>query len=359
MSDGIDREHVFDIVKRARAVLSVLPERAVSEATKQQYAKDFKLMLERGNGQFHPEEGTQSKRTFYRRRAAATFCCQQLLGWGLAEQDKAQKAGDWGKVGQHVRSLEFALSILERFPPQKTSGDALKAGAVCPLEAPKPRRSKRQGLAHLPADWRQRMWEIIPSASKYRPAIAVLQLAGARPSELERGVEVFAEHDGSLRVEIHGTKRGVDGHHGRETRVITIANETPAAMWLWKICRERDGDIAVQIASPRRLADEVTRLGRRLWPRKKDTVSPYSYRHAFAADVKAQFPDDWDTIAAALGHSVPETQRLYGRAQQSRGGGARFLAVSATPSPKGRREKKMYPGAAEKKPPSRRSRPRP
>lgn len=233
MSDGIDREHVFDIVKRARAVLSVLPERAVSEATKQQYAKDFKLMLERGNGQFHPEEGTQSKRTFYRRRAAATFCCQQLLGWGLAEQDKAQKAGDWGKVGQHVRSLEFALSILERFPPQKTSGDALKAGAVCPLEAPKPRRSKRQGLAHLPADWRQRMWEIIPSASKYRAAIAVLQLAGARPSELERGVEVFAEYDGSLRVAIHGTKRGIDGHHGRETRVITIANETPAAMWLW------------------------------------------------------------------------------------------------------------------------------
>jgi integrase len=336
-----------------------LPERAVSEATKQQYGNDFKLMVERGSGQFHPEEGTQSKRTFYRRRAAATFCCQRLLGWGLAEQDKAQKAGDWGKVVQLVGSLEFALSILERYPPQKTAGDALKAGAVCPIEDPKPRHSKRQGLAHLPADWRQRMWEIIPSASKYRAAIAVLQLAGARPSELEGGVEVFAEYDGSLRVAIHGTKRGVDVRHGRETRIITIANDTPAAMWLWKTCMERDGFIAVRIVSPRRLADEVTRLGRRLWPRKKDTVSPYSYRHAFAADVKTQFPDDWDTIAAALGHSVPETQRLYGRAQQSRGGGARFLEISATPSPKGERAKKMYPGAAERDPPMSRSRPRP
>lgn len=351
MPDGIDRERVFDIVKRARAVLRDLPERAVSKATEQLYLKEFSRQLKWGDGRPCPEEGTQSKRTYYRRRAAATFCCQRILSLGLREQDKAQKSGDWPMVGRLVNHLEFALGVLAQYPPQKAPGEALRSGAVCPIENPKPRRSKRKGLAYLPADWRQQMWGIVPPESKYRGAIAVLQLAGARPSELEGGVEVFAEYDGSLRVAIHGTKRGVDGRHGRETRMITIANDTPTAMWLWEECMERDGLMVVQIANPKRLADEVTRLGRRLWPRKKDTVSPYSYRHAFAADVKAQFPEGWDTIAAALGHSVPETQRLYGRAQQSRGGGARFLQISATPSPKGERAKKMYPEATEKKAP--------
>lgn len=344
-----DRERVFDIVRRARAVRKALPERNVSKATEQQYWREFNRLKAREEGGPRPEDGTQSKRTYYRRRAAVAYVSQELLGWCLAEQDKAQKEGDWPKVAEYVRGIEYALAVLERYPPQIQAGQGLREGAVCPVENPKPCHSKRKGLAYLPADWRQQMWEIIPPDSKYRNAIAVLQLAGARPSELAQGVEVLAVA-GGLRITIHGTKRGEDGQHGRETRVIKVDDESPAATWLWRKSAEQEGALSVRIASPRRLADEVTRLGRRLWPRKKDTVSPYSYRHAFAADVKAQFPDDWDTIAAALGHSVPETQRLYGRAQQSRGGGARLLGIVATPSPKGERAKKMYPGASVKTP---------
>jgi|GEM_PF-4598985 len=138
-------------------------------------------------------------------------------------------------------------------------------------------------------------------------------------------------------------KAAYDAALGRESRTITLAVDTPQAKWLWQAAAEAGGGMRVSVGSAKRLADEVARLGRRLWPRKRDTVSPYSYRHAFAADVKTQHPEDWDAIAAALGHSVPETQRHYGRAKQSRGGGGRFLGIVATESPKGRRNKKPYP----------------
>lgn len=67
---------------------------------------------------------------------------------------------------------------------------------VCPSEDPKPRHQKRKGPAYLLADWRQQIWEIVPPALPYPEAITVLQLAGVRPSELERGAVSKAVMDG-------------------------------------------------------------------------------------------------------------------------------------------------------------------
>lgn len=239
------------------------------------------------------------------------------------------------------------LSRNRVYPPQKEPGEGLREGRECPVDAPRPRRSKRAGLARLPADWREQMWGAAPAESPYRAALAILHLAGARPAELLAGVQVVAD-DGKLHITMEGAKRGVDQQHGRESRTITVAIEGAQATWLFELAAAANGGMTVQIANTKRLADEVTRIGRKLWPRKKETVSPYSYRHAYAADVKAAFPDDWDTVAAALGHSVPETQRLYGRAQQSRGGGARFHGIVATASPKPDRLRKAYPSRKDK-----------
>jgi len=270
----------------------------------------------------------------------------------LREQDRAQRAGDWDQVRHVVNLMAEVTNLLERYPPQREPGQGLTENRQCPIEKPAPRKSKKAGLAKLPADWRDQVWSVLPPASKYRSAIAALELGGARPSELVAGVDVVSDGADRLHITIYGTKRGVDGQHGRESRTITLAVNTPQAKWLWQSAAEAGGRFRVTIESAKRLADEVARLGRRLWPRKHDTVSPYTYRHAFAADVKTQHPEDWDTIAAALGHSVPETQRHYGRAKQSRGGGGRFLGIAASESPKGHRAKKLYPRKTTKVAPS-------
>lgn len=339
--DADDRQAIFDAVKMARVTLKELPVRTVSDKTAAEYHREFARMHARGNGDLRPEAGTASKRTYYRRRAALTWGAQQALEQMLREQDRAQKAGDWNQVRRVVGMIAGILNLLERYPPQREAGQGLREGAVCPIEDPQPRQSKRRGLAKLPSNWREQMWLILPKASKYRAAIAVLELAGARPSELVTGVDVVSDGDGRLHITIYGSKRGVDGQHGRESRTITVAADTVQAKWLWQAAADAGGGLRVSVENPKRLADEVSRLGRRLWPRKRDTVTPYSYRHAFAADVKAQHPEDWDTIAAALGHCVAETQRHYGRAKQSRAGGGRFLAIVATESPKGPRPKKV------------------
>jgi integrase len=346
-----DRQGLFDAVKKARAILKQLPVRKVSDKTAAEYHREFARMHARGAGDLRPEAGTTSKRTYYRRRAALTWGAQQALEQMLREQDRAQKAGDWNQVRRVLASMTDVISLLERYPPQREPGEGLTENRQCPIENPAPRKSKKAGLAKLPADWREQLWSILPPASKYRSAIAVLELAGARPSELVAGVDVVSDGE-NLHITIYGTKRGVDGQHGRESRTITLAVDTPQAKWLWRAAAESTGGVRVTVESAKRLADEVARLGRRLWPRKRDTVSPYTYRHAFAADVKTQHPEDWDTIAAALGHSVPETQRHYGRAKQSRGGGGRFLGIAASESPKGQRAKKPYPRRTTKVAPS-------
>lgn len=352
------RQRAFDVVRRARAIAKDLPERVISEATAKGYRAEVERMRRRRE---LPETGTQSKRTYYRRRAALNFVLSESLAATLAEQDRAQRAGDMSAWQAHVEYLAAACELLYRYPPQLEHGEALldgraRPGRECPIADPKPKKSKRSGLARLPADWRQQMWCAAPAESPYRHALAVMHLCGARPSELQFGVQIVADVDRDgrdcLHISVTGAKRGVDGRHGREMRTITVAVDNAQAIWLWQQVAAAHGGLTVSISSPKRLADEVTRIGRKLWPRKRETVTPYSYRHQFAADLKQAFPEDWDTVAAGLGHSVPETQRLYGRSQQARpgGGSARFLWVVATQSPRPPRERKAYPPKAEKAP---------
>jgi integrase len=61
------------------------------------------------------------------------------------------------------------------------------------------------------------------------------------------------------------------------------------------------------------LSDFVRSLSKVVFPRHKENISCYVYRHQLSADLKASCTDS-TAISMALGHSSDETRRYYGSA---------------------------------------------
>lgn len=82
--------------------------------------------------------------------------------------------------------------------------------------------------------------------------------------------------------------------------------------------RRAGGFLEIQIESPRNFSTNIRDAAKHIWPARKTTVTPYSLRHQFAADMKASGASDED-IAKAMGHCSVATAQYYGTARQSRG----------------------------------------
>jgi hypothetical protein len=91
----------------------------------------------------------------------------------------------------------------------------------------------------------------------------------------------------------------------------------------------RNGSLKVAISDPRAFCDYVRRLSRRLFPKVRYVASPYSIRHGFAADQKAQKVSA-EALAQMMGHVSDRSQRSYGVAQQGRQPLSHVGATSAT-----------------------------
>ena len=89
------------------------------------------------------------------------------------------------------------------------------------------------------------------------------------------------------------------------------------------------GGLMVQITSPKALCAYVRRLSKRLFPKAGYVASPYSFRHSFAADQKAEKVAEED-LARMLGHVSDGSPRRYGVARQGRQPLSHVVAASAT-----------------------------
>jgi hypothetical protein len=76
--------------------------------------------------------------------------------------------------------------------------------------------------------------------------------------------------------------------------------------------------LKVGIKSPGALAAFVRRLSKRTFGRHRYLAAPYSFRHQFAADRKAEKVPAGD-IGAMLGHAVDRSSSGYGTSGQGKG----------------------------------------
>jgi integrase len=200
--------------------------------------------------------------------------------------------------------------------------------------------------------WRDQFWRAVVTDRFVSPddsaLIAVLMLVGCRPAEFTArlGMRVeIAELPGGpgLRVEIAGAKTAPElapeaVSKGQARRTLWLTCKTAEAFWLYEHIQQ-SGSSCLEISrttTPRSPSGEwlslaeqerrqtsslgkvVARIGSDAFPKQKGNLTPYVFRHAVAADMKASGHFSNDTIAAALGQQSERTLQHYGRSNRGR-----------------------------------------
>lgn len=195
-----------------------------------------------------------------------------------------------------------------------------------PDERSQPKRTKRRSLPSPNGrDWREDAFEEISEVK--RPAFAALW-AGARPTEIEKGVTVrMVIHNDQrcVQITIHGAKTGPSS--GQEERTLIFSEKSPLGQALLESVEYPGHVVTIQRGAARLNKDFAAMRKSGLI---KKGISPYSLRHQFCADLKADGRDP-EAIAEAMGHASARSQNNYGSVKQGRGGVA-LEGVEATRS---------------------------
>ena len=315
------KEELYEAVKEARKVLnkhlpSLRPgERdGVSLKTAKDYAKIARARLDIDD----PDRGGQlmsgvTRQSWHKVRAALLHEAEKHAREQLRLCDALQRA--WRGAGTEEEK-EDALKLASQAASRaRTAAYALVwvSHEEPPPDRSRPRASKRRSLPapKLSDDWRVQAYDVATNTRK--PGFAVL-CAGARPAEVEKGVEVELGGDGTVIVRIRGAKTGT--HSGQELRTLSFDLCGPVGQALSEHAGRPGRPVVVQRSATRLNKDFAAMRTRKLLPKK---ISPYSMRHQFCADLKS---DGWnpDQIAQAMGHASARSQGNYGSVKQGRGG---------------------------------------
>lgn len=197
--------------------------------------------------------------------------------------------------------------------------------------------SKRKTSA-LPGDFRERiLTEALASAERggqWHLPLAVMYATGCRPAELKEGVHVRRRPSGQIEVVIKGAKINAKQGRGMPIRVQVLQTKDPENKpypWAGPLLAalENEEKIRVQIKSPDAFSKRIAEASRKLWPKRHEHASAYSFRHAFARDLKvANSPQLM--IAGAMGHATTKAQGSYGWKRRRTKGQASPLAEVKT-----------------------------
>jgi integrase len=309
------KEAAYETIRNARDLKKILKPSHASDATLKMYDREVHRLISKYQTRSPTELfaaicDTTSKRTYFRRLAAAKHFVQARLADALSEQDKRQRAGDPAAWLSSVAVLEFLVGLHRTIEQHRGS---------CPLANPKPRNSKRRSLRALPSDFREQMHDALKS-SMYRLPYLLSALTGCRPAELQTGVKIELD-DTHITITIAGAK--VNGTtQGQAWRKIGYGTDTqdPLVRGLFdELSARQVRELNIDVKSKVNFTSALRRAGRRLWPRNKIDVTGYTLRHAAASDFKKFLSPD--EVSQALGHCVDKTSSTYGQRQISRSSG--------------------------------------
>lgn len=299
----------------------------ISSKTFNEYLKIFQRLESKNYSGFY--EG--SKRYFYKKKAAITHNIYKILESCITEIHPNDMNEETLK--QIIEKADHYINIYYDYCENK---------GVSPVKKKPPtKNSKRRSISHMGEYWREQIWAECENP-KYRGAVAVMDLAGIRPCELEKGVLVEWQEDCPyLTMTIKGGKIGEEGKNGQKIRKLKIDLSRDCYRgspkdYLMNSCFE-NGYCKIK-THPKRLNDYVRRLSQKLWPRKKNYITPYSYRQQNSADMKKDGFSKKET-AMEMGHRSTRSQKHYDTARQ---GGRRSSIIEVTCSDQVRTHKSTY-----------------
>lgn len=328
----------FEVIKGARELLSTLTTRTKNSATKQDYVdKMRRLTARRGTGETYEAIVLQALKTTKRatwqaNRAAMMYVWAGGIGKLLEQQDKLQNANRAAQVAGGTPNKDAWIELVGKIE-QITGALKLLLEAKLPIEGRENRHTKRQDLRGLPEDWRER---IVARMKKYGDQALVSAVTGCRPAELVNGVELtIDEKTGNLTALIKGAKS--TDKTGQEWRRMhwPAGTDSDLVRNLVELVAKYPAGAVVRIAvdNAKAFSGAMRAAGKREWPKRKSTVTPYCMRHQAAADMKASGSMSSGDISAALGHVSDVTKSTYGHANMGRkkGGVAPARVESARP----------------------------
>ncbi len=226
----------------------------------------------------------------------------------LRKVEDAQRDGNWSEVEKLV-----SLDIFESYT---VLTQMLPSDYRVGWEAERKRRSQKTSITNLPKNWQELLANQVQGQFRI-PAIVVL-LTGCRPAEVEKGV-LIERIDGALYATIKSAKH--TDKAGQEQRRFRLADHPVTnilmnAMELSKLTRHM---MLVKVSHGNSVTTHLREAAKKLWPRRKESITAYSARHAMAADCKkaVQNGADEDLVSKVLGHVVDKTASYYGTASQS------------------------------------------
>lgn len=303
---------------------------ALSSTSQTDYAKKFAKLGDR-----LPADVAQCKKSYYGFRAAYLHCQTRAIRKNLNLLDKWTKE-QGGAESFKARPSDYfakvkALGLDKQFSDYKavtevTTFDGSNKGVI------QSTHSKR-AVGRLPWDWKTRLLGGVPKASQYKAHVAAMAMCGCRPSEFENGVLVTKLDDDTYQFVIAGKKTGTrtkDGKTfatGQSLRTITISRTDTldknggVIPDFFVLDRALKGQTSVELmAKAVAIRDVVINASKKAFPDLENKPTAYSFRHAFASELKAMNGVDSEETAAALGHASTKTQGCYGYGRTGGGG---------------------------------------
>ncbi|KQX34242.1 hypothetical protein ASD04_16495 [Devosia sp. Root436] len=248
--------------------------------------------------------------TFYKRKAALLWRLRFSLAESIADIDEASARGETN-LGWRLDQARVYAELVKSIAAETRKQSRSQKG-----------KSKKIGLKALSktGDFRDRLVEAAGKAGLI--GILVLSIAGVRPAEIERGVTLQASGDHGLDIHIRGAKHTeATGHERRAQR--HDARKWNLTAKLLALVKKAGGKLLFS-RRPDLLRDDIKRAAARA--KLPLTISPYTLRHRFSADLKKA---GWSPVevAKAMGHASTRTGGRYARKQSGGSGTGSMTAV--------------------------------
>lgn len=307
--------------------------RQISDATKADYLKKYQRLT---TSRKLPEH-YNTKRAYYAYRAALLYGTALTTLEALKSRDKATyRSPAWQTA---MATLQQCAAVFERYPPDPNRQHHAQSSNSFQWKAVKANKiktvvgwsgvvaSKKRLLPKLAKnpDWPCRLFNAV--TDKHKAALAICALTGARPSEIARGVEIELVRKGVtpfLKLRIKGSK--VTEHSGQPERMLIVTIDSDAARYLVQCAETGHSTITTH---PANLCAATIKAGRKAFPKLKESVTPYLFRHHLASQMKAAGVAQ-EIIAQTLGHRATESQQAYGYAVSAKGAKSPIVAAKAS-----------------------------
>ena len=289
------------------------------------------------------------RRTYLFNRAALIFGTRERLkrfieeiqgGFSTTDECEWQRTG--GVLLRAIATVRAVAPPGDRVDEPNSRSRYSLAGPTSTVEkkAFLAKTSKRKGLTSLGQSWREKFWSNVDQRGRYATQLATLDLTGARPNDQALGGRVKRIDHSTIEVNIKGSKpsstTGIPERTFRfdlsqELALRELQSVRPASRrkqsppWVRPpVLLLADlvplvGAVAEWGCNLKGLASAVSRVGKQTFPRHGYKVSPLSFRHEFATDLKSAGTDPVEA-AAAMSHRSTSSLYNYGYTLPTRRG---------------------------------------